>query len=51
MENVLSLQMLGTQLEQVCGQSNVSCPSNASCLSQTSQAVKQPIGGGTIAAW
>lgn len=53
MESVLSLQMLSTSLvEQVCGQSNVSCPSNQSCLSQVSSGVKAPSSGGTIAvAW
>ncbi len=48
MDNILSLQMLSTayEEEQVCGQSNVSCPSNASCLSQTSTPKASGIGGG-----
>jgi hypothetical protein len=45
MDNILSLQMLSTSAEQVCGQSNVSCNSNSSCLSQTSTAHPTGTGG------
>ena len=52
MNHVLSLQMLGTEMvDQTCGQSNVSCNSNQSCLSQQSSAAPNPGGGTTPIAW